>query len=115
MTIQPAALVLSDGSVFEGEMIGAQPADGIASGEVVFNTVLSGYQEVVAGPISTSGTAMLASTRRKRPAEAKRRLVVHADDDTVAVSDKTYGLFRRGQFVRVAITPGKVGGGCHLV
>jgi len=44
----PAALVLADGSVFEGEAIGA-PAE-IATGEVVFNTVLSGYQEVVSDP-----------------------------------------------------------------
>ncbi|MEI7618029.1 MAG: glutamine-hydrolyzing carbamoyl-phosphate synthase small subunit [Actinomycetota bacterium] len=50
VTIQEAALVLSDGSVFEGELIGAAPASGIASGEVVFNTVLSGYQEVITDP-----------------------------------------------------------------
>ena len=43
-------LVLADGSVFEGELIGAQPAGGISSGEVVFNTVLSGYQEVLTDP-----------------------------------------------------------------
>ncbi len=48
--IQAAALVLSDGSVFEGEMIGATPIAGIASGEVVFNTVLGGYQEVLTDP-----------------------------------------------------------------
>jgi carbamoyl-phosphate synthase small subunit len=48
--IRPAALVLADGSVFEGELLGAEPADGIASGEVVFNTVLSGYQEVITDP-----------------------------------------------------------------
>ena len=48
--IQEAALVLADGSVFEGELIGATPAGGIASGEVVFNTVLSGYQEVLTDP-----------------------------------------------------------------
>ena len=53
---QPArlgALVLADGSVFEGELIGCElPADsaGIASGEVVFNTVMSGYQEVITDP-----------------------------------------------------------------
>lgn len=50
-----AALVLADGSVFEGELIGAElPADGaaggVASGEVVFNTVMSGYQEVITDP-----------------------------------------------------------------
>ncbi|MGD9997894.1 MAG: glutamine-hydrolyzing carbamoyl-phosphate synthase small subunit [Ilumatobacteraceae bacterium] len=48
--IRPAALVLSDGSVFEGEALGAAPPGGIAGGEVVFNTVLSGYQEVLTDP-----------------------------------------------------------------
>jgi carbamoyl-phosphate synthase small subunit len=50
VSIQQAALVLADGSVFEGEAIGATPPGGIASGEVVFNTVLSGYQEVISDP-----------------------------------------------------------------
>jgi len=50
MTVTEAALVLADGSLFEGELIGASPADGVASGEVVFNTVLSGYQEVITDP-----------------------------------------------------------------
>ncbi len=45
-----AALVLADGSVFEGEHIGARPSGGVASGEVVFNTALSGYQEVISDP-----------------------------------------------------------------
>ena len=43
-------LVLANGEVFEGEIIGASPMNGIASGEVVFNTVLSGYQEVITDP-----------------------------------------------------------------
>ena len=48
--IREAALVLADGSVFEGELFGADPPGGIASGEVVFNTVMSGYQEVITDP-----------------------------------------------------------------
>ena len=48
MSIVEAQLVLADGSVFEGEAFGAPAA--VASGEVVFNTVLSGYQEVVTDP-----------------------------------------------------------------
>ena len=48
--IREAALVLADGSVFEGEQFGAEPANGISSGEVVFNTVMSGYQEVITDP-----------------------------------------------------------------
>jgi carbamoyl-phosphate synthase small subunit len=48
--VRPALLVLADGEVFEGEALGATPPDGIATGEVVFNTVLSGYQEVMSDP-----------------------------------------------------------------
>ena len=40
--------MLADGSVFEGELIGADVP--FASGEVVFNTVMSGYQEVITDP-----------------------------------------------------------------
>ena len=49
-TVAAAQLVLADGEVFEGEAIGAEPPQGVATGEVVFNTVLSGYQEVVTDP-----------------------------------------------------------------
>ena len=48
--IREALLVLADGTVFEGEAIGAEPPGGVATGEVVFNTVLSGYQEVITDP-----------------------------------------------------------------
>jgi carbamoyl-phosphate synthase small subunit len=48
--VREALLVLADGTTFEGEAIGAHPANGVASGEVVFNTVLSGYQEVLSDP-----------------------------------------------------------------
>jgi carbamoyl-phosphate synthase small subunit len=43
-------LVLADGSVFEGDLIGADPRGGVATGEVVFNTALSGYQEIISDP-----------------------------------------------------------------
>jgi carbamoyl-phosphate synthase small subunit len=48
--VREAALILADGSVFEGEAFGAEPEGGVTTGEVVFNTVLSGYQEVVTDP-----------------------------------------------------------------
>jgi carbamoyl-phosphate synthase small subunit len=48
MDMRPGALVLSDGSVFEGELFGAKQS--VAAGEVVFNTALSGYQEVLTDP-----------------------------------------------------------------
>jgi carbamoyl-phosphate synthase small subunit len=43
-----AHLVLADGTTFEGEAAGA-PAT-VTTGEVVFNTVMSGYQEVITDP-----------------------------------------------------------------
>ncbi len=44
---KPALLVLEDGSVFRGRSIGA---DGEALGEVVFNTAMTGYQEILTDP-----------------------------------------------------------------
>ena len=43
----PAVLVLADGSVFRGCGIGAE---GQAVGEVVFNTAMTGYQEILTDP-----------------------------------------------------------------
>ena len=45
-----ALLVLADGTTFEGEQVGAAPPGGVATGEAVFNTVMTGYQEVVTDP-----------------------------------------------------------------
>lgn len=45
--IQPALLALEDGTVFRGSSIGAP---GISVGEVVFNTAMTGYQEVLTDP-----------------------------------------------------------------
>ncbi len=44
---QPALLVLEDGSLFHGESIGIE---GKTSGEVVFNTSMTGYQEILTDP-----------------------------------------------------------------
>jgi carbamoyl-phosphate synthase small subunit len=43
----PAILVLADGTVFRGISIGA---DGSSVGEVVFNTAMTGYQEILTDP-----------------------------------------------------------------
>ena len=43
----PAVLALEDGTVFRGVAIGA---DGTATGEVVFNTAMTGYQEILTDP-----------------------------------------------------------------
>ncbi|MCA1769126.1 MAG: glutamine-hydrolyzing carbamoyl-phosphate synthase small subunit [Halomonas sp.] len=47
---KPAILALEDGSVFHGTAIGA---DGQTSGEVVFNTAMTGYQEILTDPSYT--------------------------------------------------------------
>ena len=44
---QSAILVLEDGTVFEGVSVGAT---GLSVGEVVFNTAMTGYQEVLTDP-----------------------------------------------------------------
>ena len=45
-----ALVVLADGETFEGVAIGAARPSGVAAGEVVFNTALAGYQEIVTDP-----------------------------------------------------------------
>jgi len=47
MQHKPAILALEDGSLFEGVSIGAE---GQTTGEVVFNTSMTGYQEILTDP-----------------------------------------------------------------
>lgn len=44
---ETAVLALSDGTIFRGRSIGAE---GISAGEVVFNTAITGYQEILSDP-----------------------------------------------------------------
>ncbi|MFO1433958.1 MAG: glutamine-hydrolyzing carbamoyl-phosphate synthase small subunit [Candidatus Competibacteraceae bacterium] len=44
---KPALLALEDGSLFWGDAIGS---DGLTQGEVVFNTAITGYQEILTDP-----------------------------------------------------------------
>ena len=45
--LDSAVLVLADGTVFRGRSIGAR---GSSAGEVVFNTAMTGYQEILTDP-----------------------------------------------------------------
>src|SRR5665213_4511283 len=47
MTTVPAVLALADGTVFRGVSVGAK---GNTTGEVVFNTAMTGYQEILTDP-----------------------------------------------------------------
>lgn len=46
-TVAPALLALADGTIFQGQSIGA---NGLSVGEVVFNTAMTGYQEILTDP-----------------------------------------------------------------
>ena len=46
-TLPPALLALADGTIFRGQSIGASAS---TSGEVVFNTAMTGYQEILTDP-----------------------------------------------------------------
>ena len=54
----PAILILEDGSVFQGKAIGKI---GTASGEICFNTGMTGYQEIFTDP-SYFGQILVTAT-----------------------------------------------------
>jgi len=56
----PALLVTADGVVFAGEAAGA--ARPVATGELVFNTAMSGYQEVISDPSYAGQIVAFTST-----------------------------------------------------
>ncbi|MEO1058129.1 MAG: glutamine-hydrolyzing carbamoyl-phosphate synthase small subunit [Actinomycetota bacterium] len=85
-SLRAGRLVLADGSVFEGDLYGLDD-DQIARGEVVFNTVHSGYQEVITDP-SYAGQIITFTT-------------AHIGNYGVnAVDDESRGAFCRGIVVR---------------
>ena len=56
----PALLVTADGAVFAGEAAGADVP--VATGELVFNTAMSGYQEVITDPSYAGQVISFTST-----------------------------------------------------
>ena len=56
--MNPAILALEDGTVFEGRSFGA-PAE--RGGEVVFNTAITGYQEIFTDPSYTGQIVILTN------------------------------------------------------
>lgn len=58
MMNSPACLVLSDGSVFEGVSVGVS---GTTAGELVFNTGMTGYQEILTDPSYAHQLVMLTT------------------------------------------------------
>jgi len=58
MINKPAFLVLADGTVFEGISVGAE---GFGAGELVFNTAMTGYQEMFTDPSYAHQVIMLTA------------------------------------------------------
>ena len=59
-TRPPARLVLENGEIFRGSGFGGS---GISTGEVVFNTSMTGYQEILTDP-SYRGQILAMTARR---------------------------------------------------
>ena len=82
LKIKPALLVLNDGSVFEGEAIGAGSSEisepVISKGEVVFHTGLSGYQEIITDP-SYAGQIITSDSGWPRGRETIGRFIAALD------------------------------------
>src|SRR3546814_18144082 len=76
---KPALLALADGSVFKGVSIGS---DGQTVGEVVFNTAMTGYQEILTDPSYSEQIVTLTYPhignvgRNAEAAESDRKSVV---------------------------------------
>lgn len=81
----PGALVLQDGTVFEGQVFGDTKS--ISSGEVVFHTALSGYQEILSDP-SYAGQIITFTYPHIG------NYGINADDN------ESRGIFARGMVVR---------------
>jgi carbamoyl-phosphate synthase small subunit len=72
----PAVLALADGTIFRGKSIGAP---GAAVGEVVFNTAMTGYQEILTDPsycgqIVTLTASHIGNTGANREDEESARI-----------------------------------------
>ncbi len=58
--MKPAILVLADGTAFRGQALGFE---GETTGEVVFNTAMSGYQEILTDPSYKGQIVLMTSTQ----------------------------------------------------
>jgi carbamoyl-phosphate synthase small subunit len=56
----PAALVLANGKIFRGQGFGAKRE---SIGEVVFNTSITGYQEIVSDPSYAGQIVVMTATQ----------------------------------------------------
>ena len=98
--IEAAVLVLADGTVFRGRSIGVR---GLSAGEVVFNTAMTGYQEILTDPsycrqIVTLTYPHIGNTGVN--AEDEESSKVHAAGLVVRDSPVLYSNFRSASGLR---------------
>ncbi|HET8738669.1 MAG TPA: glutamine-hydrolyzing carbamoyl-phosphate synthase small subunit [Acidimicrobiia bacterium] len=58
MSVRPALLITADGEVFTGKSVGV---DGVTTGEAVFNTSMTGYQEILTDPSYAGQVVVMTS------------------------------------------------------
>ena len=81
---RPALLVLEDGTLFNGVSIGV---DGYSVGEVVFNTAMTGYQEILSDPSYARQIVSLTYPHI-------------GNVGTTSEDDESIGVFARGLVIR---------------
>jgi carbamoyl-phosphate synthase small subunit len=102
--MRPGLLVTADGAEFHGVSVGA---DGVAVGEAVFNTAMTGYQEVISDPSYAGQIVVMTSPHIGNYGVN--------DADAQAARPHCAGLVVRS-LSRISTGPGAAGGlGDHLV
>jgi carbamoyl-phosphate synthase small subunit len=60
MVLRPARLALADGTIFRGQAFGAAE---VREGEVIFNTSMTGYQEIITDPSCAGQIVVMTCTQ----------------------------------------------------
>ena len=68
--MDPAYLVLEDGSVFAGRAVGAP---GVSAGEACFTTAMAGYEEAVTDPSYAAQVLAFSYPSRRMPRRTRRQ------------------------------------------
>lgn len=105
---KPATLALADGTIFKGVSVGAE---GETSGEVVFNTSMSGYQEILTDPsyafqMLTFTTPHIGNVGAN--SEDVESAKVHAAGMIVRDFSETYSNYRAGKSLQDYLVENKV-------
>ena len=110
----PAILLLSDGTQFVGRSIGA---DGMSVGEVVFNTAMTGYQEILTDPSYAKQLVTLTYPHIGNVgvnSEDEESSVVHAEGIVIRDLPFSHSNFRADQALDSYLKISGVVGICNI-